>query len=201
RFCQRERAELSIEFAVALSPLQELPEPAEHVVLLLRLADFGSFGRDDERHRIHPKARNAELDPEPHDLEDLGLHLGMRRIEIGLEVVEAMEVPCLGIVIVAPGRLLHPWEDHTVRGARRLLLRPNVPISVFRIGVFACLLKPWMLVRRVVDDEVDKNTYAALLRAMGEFDKIADCAVARIDAVIIGYVIAVVAMRRDLEGH
>src|SRR5215472_14861007 len=35
----------------------------------------------------------------------------------------------------------------------------------------------------------------------GEFDKISDRAVARIDAVIIGHVVAVIAMGRDLEWH
>jgi hypothetical protein len=51
----------------------------------------------------------------------------------------------------------------------------------------------------VIDHEVDEHTYAALLRAVGEFDKIADGAVARIDAVMIGHVVAVIAMGRDLE--
>src|SRR6266511_2097816 len=147
----------------------------------------------------HPEAGNAQLDPESHDLEKLGLHLGMRGIEIGLEIVEAVEVPCLGLVIVAPGRLLHAREDHAVMGARRLPLRPDVPVTVLRIGILARLLEPWMLVRCVIDHDVDEHTYAALLRAVGEFDKIADCAVARIDAVIIGHVVAVVAMGRDLE--
>jgi hypothetical protein len=53
----------------------------------------------------------------------------------------------------------------------------------------------------VVDHEVDEHTYATLFRAVGEFDKIADRAVTRIDAVIVGHVVAVVAMRRDLERH
>jgi len=51
----------------------------------------------------------------------------------------------------------------------------------------------------VIDDKVDEHTYAALLRSMGEFDKIADRAITRIDAVIIGHVVAVIAMGRDLE--
>jgi maltose alpha-D-glucosyltransferase / alpha-amylase len=38
--------------------------PETDIVLLLGLADFRSFGRDDERHRIHPEAGNAQLDPE-----------------------------------------------------------------------------------------------------------------------------------------
>jgi hypothetical protein len=78
-----------------------------------------------ERHRIHPEAGNTQLDPEPHDLENLGLHLRMRGVEVGLEVVEAMEVPRLGLVIVAPGRLLHARKYHAVIGARRFFLRPN----------------------------------------------------------------------------
>ena len=187
--------------AVALPPLQELAEEAEHVVLLLGLADLRPLGRDDERHRIHAEAGHAQLNPEPHDLEDLGLHLGMRGVEIGLEVVEAVEVPRLGLVIVAPGRLLHAREHHAVVGARRLLLRPDVPIAVLRIGVFARLLEPRVLVRRVVDDEVDQHTNAALLGAVGELDKIAERAVTRIDAVIVGHVVAVVALGRDLERH
>src|SRR6266540_662214 len=94
---------------------------------------------------------------------------------------------------------------HAVRRAaqhaRRLPLRPDVPVTVLRIGILERLLEPWMLVRCVIDHEVDEHTYAALLRAVGEFDKIADCAVARIDAVIIGHVVAVIAMGRDLERH
>src|SRR5262245_36191947 len=179
----------------------ELAELAEHVILLLGLADLGSFGRDDERHRIHPEAGNAQLNPEPHDLENLGLHLRMRGVEVGLEVIEAVEIPRLGLLIVAPGRLLHARKDHAVVGARRLLLRPNVPIAVLRSWVLARLLEPRVLVRRVVDDEIDEHPYAALFRAVSEFDKIADHAVARIDAVIVGCIIAVIAMGRDLERH
>src|SRR5437764_1063407 len=187
--------------AVPLPPLQELAEKAEHVVLLLGLADFRSLGRDDERHRIHPEAGNAQLNPEPHDLENLRLHLRMRGVKVGLEVIETMEIPSLGLLVVAPSRLLHAWKYHAVIGARRLLLRPNVPIAVRRSRVFARLLEPPVLVRGVVDDEVDEHPYAALLRAVSEFDKIANRAVARINAVIIGHVVAVIAMGRDLERH
>jgi hypothetical protein len=125
----------------------------------------------------------------------------MRGVEVGLEVVETMEVPRLGFLVVAPGRFLHARKYHALIGARRLLLRPNVPIAVLRTGVLARLLEPRVLVRRVVDHEVDEHTYATLLRAVGEFDKIADRAVARIDAVIVGHVVAVIAMGGDLERH
>ena len=58
-----------------------------------------------------------------------------------------------------------------------------------------------MLVGGVVDDEIDDDADAALLAAMGEFDEVAERAVARIDAVIVGDVVAVVPAGRGLERH
>ena len=56
-----------------------------------------------------------------------------------------------------------------------------------------------MLIGGVVDDEVDEDANAALPGAMGEIDKIAQCAVTRIDAVVVGHVIAIVAVRARPE--
>ena len=83
----------------------------------------------------------------------------------------------------------------------RLLLRPDVPVAVLRIGVAPRLLKPGMLVRRVIHDEIDEHPDAALLRGVREFDEIAERAVSGIDAVVIGDVVAVVACRRGLKRH
>ena len=58
-----------------------------------------------------------------------------------------------------------------------------------------------MLVRGVVHHQINQNTNAALLCAMGKLDEIAEGAVARIDIVIVGDVIAVVAAWRSLERH
>ena len=57
-----------------------------------------------------------------------------------------------------------------------------------------------MLVGGVVDDEIDDDADAALLAAMGELDEIAERAVARIDAVIVGDVVAVVAPGEGWNG-
>ena len=53
----------------------------------------------------------------------------------------------------------------------------------------------------MVDHEIDQHPDAALLGGMGEFDKIAQRAIARIDTVIIGDVVPVVALRRYLKRH
>jgi hypothetical protein len=79
--------------------------------------------------------------------------------------------------------------------------RPDVPAAKFRIRVAARLLKPRMLIGRVVDDKIDEHADAALLGAVSEFDEIAERSKSRIDIVVIGDVVAVVLARRFLERH
>ena len=162
---------------------------------------FGALGRDHERHGVHAEAGDAELDPEPHDLEDLGLHMRVRSVEVGLEIVEAMEVPGAGFLVARPGRFLHAGKHHAGVGVGRPLVGPDIPVAIGRILVAPRLAKPGMLVRGVVDDEIDDDADAALLAAMGEFDEVAERAVARIDAVIVRDVVAVVPAGRRLERH
>ena len=70
-----------------------------------------------------------------------------------------------------------------------------------RCRIAARVLEPGVLVRCVVHHEIDQHAHAALLAAMRELDEVAQCPVARIDAVVIRDVVAVVASRRGLEGH
>jgi hypothetical protein len=53
----------------------------------------------------------------------------------------------------------------------------------------------------MVDDEIDDDADAALSAAMGELNKVAERAVARIDAVIVGDIVAVILTGRWLERH
>src|SRR5207253_5758075 len=55
---------------IAASPLQELPELVEESEVALR-RDGRTLLRNDERHRVHAEARDAELQPVAHDLGDL----------------------------------------------------------------------------------------------------------------------------------
>ena len=56
-----------------------------------------------------------------------------------------------------------------------------------------------MPVGGVIDDQIDDHADAALVRLVHELDEVAARAVARIDAVEVGDVVAVVAIRRGLE--
>src|SRR5262249_45587033 len=147
------------------------------------------------------EARDAELDPKSHDLEDLRLDLRMRGIEVGLEIEEAVEVVGAGLLVIGPGRLLHPGKYHPLLGSLWLRLRPNIPITVLRLRIAACFLEPWMLVRGVVDDKIDQYAYAALFGSMREGDEVTERAISSIDAVIVRHIIAIIAMGRGLKRH
>src|SRR2546429_9626088 len=101
---------------------------------------------DDEGHGIHTKSGDGRLDPKPHDFEYLSLDLGIRGIEIRLEVVKSVEVPRFRVAIVAPRCLLYARKHHALIRARWLLLRPDVPVPILRIWIRARLLEPGMLV-------------------------------------------------------
>ena len=118
---------------VALPPLQKFAERAQHVVLLDRGSDLRTLGGDHERDRIHPEAGHAELNPEPHDLEDLGLDVRVRGVEVRLKVVEAMKVPGLGFLIVGPCRFLHAGKHHSLVGIGGPLVGPDIPIAIWQI--------------------------------------------------------------------
>src|SRR5207253_3883695 len=69
------------------------------------------------------------------------------------------------------------------------------------IWIGARLLEPWMLIRGVVDYEIDRNANAALFGAVSKLDEIPECTVPRIDIVIVGDVVTIVSTRRSLKRH
>ena len=163
--------------------------------------DVRSLGRNDERHRVHAETRHAELRPEAHDLQNLGAYQRIGGIEIGLKIVEPMEVPSLRDLVERPCRFLHTGEDDAVLDLWRFLFRPHIPIAIFRLRVASRFLKPWVFVGGVIDDQVDQDAHPPLLRAVREFDEIAQRSETRIDVVVVGDVIACVAIGRSLERH
>jgi hypothetical protein len=158
---------------IADAPLQEFPECAEHVVLLAGSLDIGALGADYERHHIHAESRHAQLNPEAHDLQQLGVNVGMGRIEVRLEVIEPVEVPRLGHLVVSPGGLLDARKRHAFLGMRWTPLRPYIPVVISGLRIAPGLLEPGMFLRRVVDHRIDEDADAALPGPMCEFDKVA----------------------------
>src|SRR5262245_8597679 len=197
----RQHVRLGEHNTVTLTPLQKLAKRPQHVVLFLGLADLCPLFGDHKGHGIHAEARDTELDPKSHDLEDLRLDFGVRGIEVGLEIVETVEIVGASLLIISPGRLLHPGKHHPLLGTSWLRLRPNIPIAVLRLRIATCFLEPWMLVRGMIDDEIDQYAYAALFGSVREGDEVTERAIASIDAVVVRHIIPIIAMRRGLARH
>ena len=69
----------------------------------------------------------------------------------------------------------------------------TIPVAVLRIRRTSRVAKPRMRVRAVIEHKIDDDPHAALPAAMGEFDKVAQAAVARIDAIVRDVVAVVLA--------
>src|SRR6516164_8938836 len=116
-------------------------------------------------------------------------------------IVEAVEVPGAGFLVVRPGRFLHAGKHHALVGSGRLPFGPDIPVAMGRLLRASRRLEPNVCVRGVIDDEVDDHADAPLLAAMRELDEIAESAITRIDAVIVRDVVAVVLAGRRLKRH
>ena len=104
---------------------------------------------DDERHRVDAEAGDAELQPEAHDAPDLLADGRVLDVEVGLEVVEAVEVVLARLADRTSTCLLHAGEDHALVPRRRPLLRPHVPVEARRVRRLArASLEPGVLGRR-----------------------------------------------------
>ena len=197
----RHDVRLAEQDPVAAAPLQEVAKLAEVLEVHGRRAAAARRLFEHERHGVHAKAGHAELQPVAHHLADLFLHRRVLDVEVGLEVVEAVEVPGARFAIEGPGALLHPREHHPAVGARRALRRPAVVVAKSRLWIAPRLLEPRVAVGGVVDDQVYDHAYPARPRLLRELGEIARAAKARIDTVVVRDVVAVVAVRSGLEGH
>jgi hypothetical protein len=184
---------------IALAPGQEVA----HLVEELERSASAAAGRcgmlDQERHRIDTEPADAELEPEPHQLQDLLAYGRVRDVEVRLEVVEAMEVVALGLIVPAPHAGLRAGKHHALVRVARLRSAPKVEVAVLRPGVAARLLEPRVLVGRVVDDEIDDQTDAMQARLVAERDEVTEIAEPAVDAVEVRDVVAIVTVRRRVE--
>ena len=126
---------------------------------------------------------------------------GMGGVEVGLEIIEAVEVPEPWLRCRSSRSISARPETPCPHWRWPAFFRPDIPVTIFRIRVAARFLEPGMFVRGVVDHQIDQHADAALLGAVGELDEIAQRAVARVDGIIIGYIVSLVALRRYLKRH
>jgi hypothetical protein len=158
-------------------------------------------GDEHERHSIHPEPVDAQLHPKAGDPLDLGPHPGVRDVEIGLVGEEVMEVVLTGFSVSSPNALLGFGEHERQVLVLDGLFSPDVIVSILGLRVAARLLKPRMLIRGVVDHEINDHSHPSLVCLAQHDHEVTKGPEPIVDSVIVGDVISVVAIRRRIEGH
>src|ERR1700733_3822176 len=185
----------------SFSPGQKLAEGSQHIVLLFCSGHLCSLLRNDKWNGVHAKAGDSELQPKAHDLEDLSLNFRIGSIEVRLKIIKAMEVVGLGNLVVVPGRLLYTGEHYSGGSILRLVLGPHIPVTILGLRIATGGLEPGMFVGGVIDHQVNQHAQSPLFAATSELDKVSKGPIARVDAVIVCDIIAVVLIRRRLKRH
>ena len=88
-----------------------------------------TVGLEQERHGVDPEPGQALGQPEPDDLADLGAHRLGGHVEVGLVLVEPVQVVLPGLGVEAPHALLLAREDDSARAAVGHLVLPHVELA------------------------------------------------------------------------
>ena len=126
----------------------------------------------------------------------------MRIVEIQIRLVreEAVPIELPGDRIPGPVRFLGIGKNDPSTFVLLIGVAPDIKIARHRARFGAArALEPGMLVRGVVDDQLDDDAHAALMRFAHELPKIRETAIGLMDVAIVGDVIAVIAQRRGKE--
>src|SRR5215208_3198311 len=127
------------------------------------------FPLDQVRDCVETQRVDAEIEPEPHDIDDGLEHLRVVEIQVWLVQEETMPVVLAGNRIECPVRLFGIDENNS--RSRVLLIRVAPYVVIPFGGAFrrpTCTLKPRMLIRRVIDDEFREHSNVLLMGLLDE---------------------------------
>jgi hypothetical protein len=112
-----------------------------------------------------------------------------------------VQVVLARLAVVRPHPALVARERLGQVGVLGPLVGPHVPVAVGRGRVGPGRLEPRVLVRGVVHDEVDDDAHAPVVCGAHHFHELPQRAQPGVDAVEVADVVAVVPVRRRVEGH
>ncbi len=159
----------------------------------------GALALDEIGHGVDAKAVDAEIEPELHHLPDLFAHGGVVVVEIRLMAEEPVPVVGLRHRIPRPVRELGVDEDDADAAVAIVGVAPHVPVAARIVGGAARLLKPRVLIRRVIEDQLDDHAQPEGVRVLEELGEVLQRAVAGMDARVVRDVVPVVAERRRVH--
>lgn len=150
---------------------------------------------------VNAEAVHPQLQPETHRAENLVHDLRVGHVEVRLVGVEVVQVPLAGAVVARPDAVLLVREDDLVGGVPGVGVAPDVVVAVGVVLARAGFLEPRVLVGGVVDEQVDDDPDAAVVRRADDLHEFAVVAQSWIDPVEILDVVAVIPVGARVEGH
>jgi hypothetical protein len=163
-------------------------------------------GLDEAVRDVDPESVDPAVEPEAQDAAELGPHVGVRPVEIGLRRVEEVQVPLSGGAVgLGDARPRRTAEDRlpVVRGhvsMQALAVAEHVArtLGAARLGRER-RLEPLVLVGRVVGDQVDDEADAAGMRLGDQLVEVVERAEDGIDVAVVGDIVAGILLRRGHE--
>jgi hypothetical protein len=152
------------------------------------------------RHGVEPQRVDAEIEPELHHVDHRVDDRRVVVIQIRLVREEAVPEVLASDRVEGPVRLLGVGEDDPRLGKLLVGVAPDVELALGRAGRrLPRPLEPRMLIRRVVDDQLDQHLDVTGVGGIDKRLEVVERAVARMDVLVIGDVVAVVLERRGEE--
>ena len=154
---------------------------------------------------VHAEAVDAAVEPPVHHAIDGGADLGVVPVQVGLLLVEQVQVVLARSLIPGPGRAgeegppvvgLRPGLAANVPGAG---VTPDVPVALGIIPRGARLDEPRVFIGGMVDDQVHDEAHAAFVDVREQAVEVRERPKHRVDVVVVGDVVAVVGLRGGVD--
>jgi hypothetical protein len=174
--------------------------PGELDALIAEMAGFNQV-----RDSVQAETVHAPIEPEAHGIEHGRLDFRIAPVQVGLAVEEEVIVVLAGGRVQGPGRTSEDRAPVVRRLAGGAPISPDVPVAAGMRPAGARFLKPAMLVRCVVEHQIQDDPDAAAVRFVEQALEVLQGAVLRRDGGVVRDVVAAVELwgrvvRREPDG-
>ncbi len=173
--------------------VDDLAAVPQECMRLRQVLAVGALTLEEVGHGVQTEAVDAEVQPEPQNVDHGFLHSGVVVVQVGLVREEPMPVELPAHRVVRPVGLLGVDEDDARVLVALTRIAPDEVVPIGTVGVTPRFLEPLVRIRGVVHDQVGDDADAAAVGRVQQLDEILDGAELRQHLVEVADVVAAVA--------